>query len=97
MNLPRSYEIVAPLTVFEVLRVLGRTDRRKIEEFLQRLVRQPSLPADFADVADKGTAIPIQIGQGSEKIRAIRAIRGESFSSIDCCSVPLPKFGFDSA
>lgn len=47
MNVPRPYEVVAPLTVFEVLRGLRRSDRRKIEEFLQRLVRQPALRGDF--------------------------------------------------
>ena len=61
MNFPRPYEVVAPLTVFEVLRGLRRPDRRKIEEFLQRLVRQPSLPGDFEAPSDDGKIHRVKI------------------------------------
>ena len=61
MNLPRPYEIVVPLTVFEELRGLRRADRREIEDFLQRLVRQPSLSGDFEAPADDGRVHQVKI------------------------------------
>ena len=54
MSLPRPYEIVASLTVYEVLRSMPRGDRRRVEEFLHRLTRQPSLPGDFEAPAEDG-------------------------------------------
>lgn len=54
MNLSRPYEIVAPLTVYEVLRSMPRVDRRRVEEFLHRLTRRPSLPGDFESPAENG-------------------------------------------
>jgi len=54
MNLSRPYEIVAPLTVYEVLRSMPRAGRRRVEEFLQRLTRQPSLSGDFEAPAEDG-------------------------------------------
>lgn len=54
MSLPRPYEIVAPLTVYEVLRSMPRPGRRRGEEFLHRLSRQPSLPGDFEFPAEDG-------------------------------------------
>jgi hypothetical protein len=54
MKLPRPYEIVAPLTVYEALRSMPRADRRRVEEFLHRLARQPSLSGDFEAPAEDG-------------------------------------------
>jgi hypothetical protein len=54
MSLSRPFEIVAPLTVYEALRKMPRQDRRRIEEFLHRLARQPSLPGDFETPAEDG-------------------------------------------
>ncbi|MBL9202526.1 MAG: hypothetical protein JNL39_18590 [Opitutaceae bacterium] len=54
MNLPRPYEIVAPLTVYEVLGSMPRASRRRVEDFLQRLTRQPLLPGDFEAPAEAG-------------------------------------------
>jgi hypothetical protein len=54
MNLPRPYEIVAPLTVYEVLRSMTRSDRRRVEDFPHRLTRQPSLPGDLEAPSEDG-------------------------------------------
>ena len=54
MSQPRPYEIVAPLTVYEVLRSMPRSDRRRVEDFLHRLTRQPSLPGHFEVPAEDG-------------------------------------------
>ena len=40
---------------------MRRTDRRKIEEFLQRLIRQPSLPGEFEAPADDGRVHQVKI------------------------------------
>ncbi len=61
MKLPRTYEVVAPLATFEVLRGLRRTDRRKIEDFLFRLSRQPSLSGDFEAPADDGRVHQVKV------------------------------------
>jgi len=61
MNLPRPYGVVAPLTVFEMLRGLRRPDRRMVEEFLQRLTRQPSLSGDFDAPANDGRIHQVKI------------------------------------
>lgn len=52
MSLSRPYEIVAPLTIYEALRAMPRPDRRRIEDFLYRLTRQPALPGDFESPAE---------------------------------------------
>ena len=54
MKLPRAYEIVAPLTVYEVWRMLPRTQRRLVEDFLLQLARQPGLSGDFAVPMEDG-------------------------------------------
>ena len=54
MSLLRPYEIVAPLTVYEELRGMPRADRRRVEDFLFRLTRQPSLGGDFESPASDG-------------------------------------------
>jgi hypothetical protein len=61
MNLTRPYEIVAPLTVYEALRSMSRADRRRIEEFVYRLTRQPSLPGDFEAPAEDGRTHQVKI------------------------------------
>lgn len=54
MNPIRPYEIVAPMTVYEVLRTLSRSDRRRTEEFLGKLTRHPSTCGDFECPAEDG-------------------------------------------
>ena len=56
-----AYEIVAPLTVFEAVRTIRRSDRLQIEEFLHRLTRQPSSPGDFEAPADDGRTHQVKI------------------------------------
>ena len=50
----RPYEVIAPLSVYEVLQSLPRGDRRQVEEFLRGLTRHPSLSGDFDCPAEDG-------------------------------------------
>lgn len=61
MNLPHPYEIVAPLTVYEVLRGMHRSQRREVESFLHRLADRPALPGDFEAPADDGRIHQVKI------------------------------------
>lgn len=56
-----AYEIVAPLTVFEVLRALRRPERRMIEDFLLRVAHHPSLAGDFEAPAEDGRIHQVKI------------------------------------
>lgn len=61
MSLPRSYEIVAALTVYEALHDMRRLERRKVEDFLFRLTRQPSTRGEFEAPADDGRMHQVKI------------------------------------
>jgi hypothetical protein len=54
LKLPRPYEIVAPLAVYEVLGALPRVQRRLVENFLHCLARQPGLTGDFVVPMEEG-------------------------------------------
>jgi len=61
VNPPRPHEIVAPLTVYEVLRGMPRSPRREVESFLHRLADRPALPGDFEAPADDGRIHQVKI------------------------------------
>lgn len=50
----RAYDIVAPLAVYESLRTLRPATRRRLEDVLHHLARQPDLPGDFEANAEDG-------------------------------------------
>ena len=62
--MPRPYEIVAPLTVYEVLRRMRRLHRQDVEHFLHRLVDRPALSGDFEAPADDGRIHQVKIVGG---------------------------------
>jgi hypothetical protein len=62
--MPRPYEIVAPLTVYEVLRRMRRSHRQEVERFLHRLVDRPALSGDFEAPADDGRIHQVKIVGG---------------------------------
>jgi len=61
MNAPRPYEIVAFLTVYEELRSIPRSQRRRIEDFLSRLTRHPASTGDFAVPTEDGRTHQVKI------------------------------------
>jgi len=64
VNLSRPYEIVAPLTVYEVLRGMHRSQRREVEYFLHRLADRPALQGDFEAPADDGRIHQVKVVRG---------------------------------
>jgi hypothetical protein len=84
MSFPRPYEVVAPLTVFEVLRSMRRPDRRRVEDFIQRLVRQPSLSGDFEAPAEDGSVHQVKmVGDWLVSYWADHAVREMRLSAIE--------------
>ena len=61
MNPPRPHEIVAPLTVYEVLCGMHRSPRREVEIFLHRLADRPALSGDFEAPANDGRIHQVKI------------------------------------
>lgn len=57
----RSFDIVAPLTVYETLQTLRPTQRRPIELLLQQLARQPTLPGNFEALAEDGRIHQVRV------------------------------------